>query len=251
MFLLVSNFLSFGRFYFLLSELHCQTGNHAEYYRAALHYLGCSDISHLSQEEHKKRAFYLGLAALLGEGIYNFGELVSSSANSFFCSFLLLLSSQIWKIRKRGKKRREKVPLSPPVKFGAHHSKRGKSVTNMTPPSTACFTVRSHPCIPDFLSRYRSISSNQFTLLAILISSIFFHLDFECQLAHPILDALKGSDMEWLMELLYTFNEGNISKFEAMKTQWSTQPDLVAQEMQLREKIRLLCLMEVNASFFI
>ncbi|KAB7508169.1 26S proteasome non-ATPase regulatory subunit 13 [Armadillidium nasatum] len=129
-----------GKFYHLLSDLHCQTGNHAEYYRAALHYLGCSDISEITEEDKKKKAFCLGLAALLGEGIYNFGEL----------------------------------------------------------------------------------------------------------LAHPILESLKSSSGEWLMELLYAFNEGNLSKFESMRTQWSTQPDLVAKEIQLREKIRLLCLMEMT-----
>lgn len=66
------------------------------------------------------------------------------------------------------------------------------------------------------------------------------------QLAHPILESLKGSSSEWLMELLLTFNQGSISKFEAMKPQWSTQPDLLTKENQLREKIRLLCLMEVK-----
>ncbi|MCL4122953.1 UNVERIFIED_CONTAM: hypothetical protein GTU68_019477 [Idotea baltica] len=129
-----------GKFYYLLSELHCLTGNHAEYYRAALHFLGCSELSDLGEEDKRKRAFFLGLAALLGEGIYNFGEL----------------------------------------------------------------------------------------------------------LAHPILDSLKGSQGEWLMALLLAFNEGNIAKFEAMRAQWSTQADLVAKEIQLREKIRLLCLMEMT-----
>jgi 26S proteasome regulatory subunit N9 len=51
-------------------------GRHAEYYRAALRYLGCTDLNDLTEDEKKKRAFYLGLAALLGDGVYNFGELV-------------------------------------------------------------------------------------------------------------------------------------------------------------------------------
>jgi hypothetical protein len=33
---------------------------------------------------------------------------------------------------------------------------------------------------------------------------------------HPILDALNGSQHEWLKKLLFTFNEGNIGKFEAL-----------------------------------
>ena len=40
---------------------------------------------------------------------------------------------------------------------------------------------------------------------------------FACiQLMHPILDALNGSQHEWLKKLLFTFNEGNIGKFEAL-----------------------------------
>ena len=33
---------------------------------------------------------------------------------------------------------------------------------------------------------------------------------------HPILDALNGTQHEWLKKLLFTFNEGNIGKFEAL-----------------------------------
>ncbi|XP_071528008.1 26S proteasome non-ATPase regulatory subunit 13 [Panulirus ornatus] len=129
-----------GKFYLLASELYCRSGAHADYYRAALRYLGCTELEEMDSEAKIKQSFYLGLAALLGEGIYNFGEL----------------------------------------------------------------------------------------------------------LAHPILETLKGSSSEWLMDLLLAFNQGNISKFEAMKPQWSTQPDLLAKENQLREKIRLLCLMEMT-----
>ncbi|XP_064089524.1 26S proteasome non-ATPase regulatory subunit 13-like [Macrobrachium nipponense] len=127
-------------FYLLASELYCRSGAHSDYYRAALRYLGCTDSEGLDNETRCKQAFYLGLAALLGEGIYNFGEL----------------------------------------------------------------------------------------------------------LAHPILETLKGSSSEWLLELLLVFNQGNIRKFESMRPQWSTQLDLVTKENQLREKIRLLCLMEMT-----
>lgn len=33
---------------------------------------------------------------------------------------------------------------------------------------------------------------------------------------HPILDALDGTPQEWIKRLLFTFNEGNIGKFEAL-----------------------------------
>ncbi|KAK4294755.1 hypothetical protein Pmani_032638 [Petrolisthes manimaculis] len=129
-----------AKFYKLASDLYCHTGAHALYYRAALRYLGCTELSELDDDSKGKHAFYLGLAALLGEGIYNFGEL----------------------------------------------------------------------------------------------------------LAHPILGSLEGCGCGWLLELLITFNQGDINKFESSKQKWSSQPDLLARETHLREKIRLLCLMEMT-----
>lgn len=64
------------RFYLLASDLYCRSGAHADYYRAALRYLGCTEVDDMDAETKSKQAFYLGLAALLGDGIYNFGELV-------------------------------------------------------------------------------------------------------------------------------------------------------------------------------
>lgn len=51
-------------------------GKHAEYYRCGLQFLGCS-IEEFPKEQWPQQAFFLGLAALLGEGVYNIGELVS------------------------------------------------------------------------------------------------------------------------------------------------------------------------------
>ncbi|EDV43962.1 uncharacterized protein Dana_GF18745 [Drosophila ananassae] len=65
-------------------------------------------------------------------------------------------------------------------------------------------------------------------------------------LAHPILESLKGTDNEWLVELLKAFNSGDINKFNDMKKIWSKIPDLAAQEVKLRQKISLLCLMEMT-----
>lgn len=33
---------------------------------------------------------------------------------------------------------------------------------------------------------------------------------------HPILDDLDQSEYDWIKKLLFTFNEGNIGKFEAL-----------------------------------
>ena len=46
-------------------------------YRAALRYLGCSELSDLSTAEQQSHSFHLSLAALLGKDIYNFGELLA------------------------------------------------------------------------------------------------------------------------------------------------------------------------------
>jgi len=65
------------------------------------------------------------------------------------------------------------------------------------------------------------------------------------QLAHPVLESLEGMPPVWIKHLLLAFNQGDISKFEQMKPHWETMGDLVAHEKQLRQKITLLCLMEV------
>lgn len=41
-------------------------------------------------------------------------------------------------------------------------------------------------------------------------------LTVSLQLMHPILDSLDGTPHEWIKKLLFTFNEGNIGKFEAL-----------------------------------
>lgn len=72
-----------GRFYLLASNYYRQQGKHAEYYRTALRYLGCVNLDDLTFKEQMQHAFFLGLAALLGEGVYNLGELVSAISLSF------------------------------------------------------------------------------------------------------------------------------------------------------------------------
>lgn len=65
-------------------------------------------------------------------------------------------------------------------------------------------------------------------------------------LAHPIFESLRGTEYEWLADLLQAFNAGDIAKFDAMKPQWAQMADLAAQETKLRQKISLLCLMEMT-----
>lgn len=129
-----------GRYYLLASKYFRQKGHHADYYRTALRYLGCIELSDLTTVEKEQHAFFLGLAALLGEGVYNLGEL----------------------------------------------------------------------------------------------------------LAHPVLDSLKSTNNAWLIDLLSAFNSGDIAKFEHMKPKWREVPDLRAHELKLKQKISLLCLMEMT-----
>lgn len=128
-----------GRYFQLSSNYNLITANHAEYYRNALRFLGCIKLEDETEQELEGRAFALALAALLGDSIFNFGEL----------------------------------------------------------------------------------------------------------LQHPIVTYLKNKN-PWLLDLLYAFNAGDLDKFEKLRPQWYSQPDLATNETQLRKKISLLCLMEMT-----
>jgi len=66
-----------GRFYDLSSTYSKVVGSYNDYYRDALRFLGCMDITQLPEAELQLRAFNLSLAALLGNEVYNFGELLA------------------------------------------------------------------------------------------------------------------------------------------------------------------------------
>uniref|UniRef100_A0A8C6CQM8 26S proteasome non-ATPase regulatory subunit 13 n=1 Tax=Moschus moschiferus TaxID=68415 RepID=A0A8C6CQM8_MOSMO len=106
-----------SRFYDLSSKYYQTIGNHASYYKDALRFLGCVDIKDLPVSEQQERAFTLGLAGLLGEGVFNFGEL----------------------------------------------------------------------------------------------------------LMHPVLESLRDTDRQWLIDTLYAFNSGNVERFQTLKTAWGQQ----------------------------
>ncbi|NXJ99103.1 PSD13 ATPase, partial [Corythaixoides concolor] len=155
-----------SRFYDLSSKYYQTIGNHASYYKDALRFLGCIDVKDLPVSEQQERAFTLGLAGLLGEGVYNFGELVSRcGAAPLECRELIL-------------------PEACPAWFP--------------------------------------------------------------QLMHPVLESLRSTDRQWLIDTLYAFNSGNVETFQALKSAWGQQPDLAANEALLLQKIQLLCLMEMT-----
>jgi len=129
-----------GRFYLVQSELYKTINDVALYYKSALKFLGCTDISTLTVEEQRVHAKHLILAGLTGAGIYNFGEL----------------------------------------------------------------------------------------------------------LAHPILASLENTEDQWYYAVMKAFNKGDIKEFESFRHRWKNSEVLMAHQEILREKITLLCLMEMT-----
>ncbi|KAL7076953.1 hypothetical protein ACQ4LE_003814 [Meloidogyne hapla] len=64
-------------FYKVSAAYQRQIGDYAAYYVEALRYLGCEDVENLKMSEREEYALLLCVAALLGEGVYNFGELLA------------------------------------------------------------------------------------------------------------------------------------------------------------------------------
>jgi len=64
-------------FYRASSQYLKEVGNYEAYYNEALRYLGCEDLEKLSSQERHQHALLLGIAALLGNNVYNFGQLLA------------------------------------------------------------------------------------------------------------------------------------------------------------------------------
>ena len=68
-------------YYLVAAEYFKVKADYAPYYKNALLYLACIDEKkELSEQDMRQRAHDLCIAALLGETIYNFGELVRVSS---------------------------------------------------------------------------------------------------------------------------------------------------------------------------
>ena len=61
---------------------------------------------------------------------------------------------------------------------------------------------------------------------------------------HPILSSLDGTTHEWIKKLLFTFNAGDIGKFEALAPVFPKEPILQENYPFLRQKICLMALIE-------
>lgn len=71
-------------------------------------------------------------------------------------------------------------------------------------------------------------------------------------LSHSIIHSLKGTEYEWLFQLLEAFNAGDLEMFDTVCNQASekmnAQPVLVAHEEFLKQKITILALLELAFS---
>jgi 26S proteasome regulatory subunit N9 len=63
-------------FYRVNADYYQAKAEFASYYKNALLYLACVEISALTHEEQEARAYNLSIAALVSDSIYNFGELL-------------------------------------------------------------------------------------------------------------------------------------------------------------------------------
>ncbi|KAG8797762.1 26S proteasome regulatory subunit [Serendipita sp. 411] len=100
----------------------------------------------------------------------------------------------------------------------------------------ACVDIES-----DLTSKQRFDRAKDLSLSAFLADSIY---NFGELIMHPILDSLKHTPEEWLRNLLFTFNEGNIQKFDSLTPLFPKEPILQQSFPFLRQKICLMALIE-------
>lgn len=87
------------------------------------------------------------------------------------------------------------------------------------------------------------------SLAALLGEQIY---SFGQLLQHPIVNVLVGPEYGWLHELLQAFNNGDMHTYDTLCVKYATQlngqPALVEHERRLREKITIMCLMDMISS---
>ncbi|KAF5326343.1 hypothetical protein D9611_000611 [Ephemerocybe angulata] len=93
----------------------------------------------------------------------------------------------------------------------------------------------------DLSAEERLLRAHDLSISAFLGDSIY---NFGELLMHPTLESLNGTQHEWLSKLLFTFNEGNIGKFEALAPLFPKEPILQENYAFLRQKICLMALIE-------
>ncbi|OAX34906.1 hypothetical protein K503DRAFT_411159 [Rhizopogon vinicolor AM-OR11-026] len=93
----------------------------------------------------------------------------------------------------------------------------------------------------DLTAEERLLRAHDLGISAFLGDTIY---NFGELLMHPILDALDNTQYDWIKKLLFTFNEGNIGKFEALAPLFPQEPILEENYPFLRQKICLMALIE-------
>jgi len=93
----------------------------------------------------------------------------------------------------------------------------------------------------DLTPEERLLRAHDLGISAFLGDTIY---NFGELLTHPILDALDNTQYDWIKKLLFTFNEGNIGKFEALAPLFPQEPILEQNYPFLRQKICLMALIE-------
>ncbi|CDH48641.1 proteasome regulatory particle subunit [Lichtheimia corymbifera JMRC:FSU:9682] len=91
----------YASFYRVSADYYKAKAEYAQYYKSALLFLACINIDEISPEERVSRAYDLAIAALLGDMIYNFGELLmhpildslSNTENDWLRSLLFAFNS--------------------------------------------------------------------------------------------------------------------------------------------------------------
>ncbi|KAK3808595.1 MAG: hypothetical protein J3Q66DRAFT_303857 [Benniella sp.] len=98
--------------------------------------------------------------------------------------------------------------------------------------------------IDDISQAEKASRANDLALSALLGDSIY---NFGELLMHPILESLVGTEREWLKNLLFAFNSGDIGKFEALAPHFAQEHILQSNITALRQKI---CLMSLTETVF-
>ncbi|KAK9816790.1 hypothetical protein WJX72_005132 [[Myrmecia] bisecta] len=84
------------------------------------------------------------------------------------------------------------------------------------------------------------------SLAALLGDNIY---NFGELLLHPIINVLDGTKYTWLKEMLACFNHGDLHQYDELCAKYAavlnSQPAMVENERKLRQKITILCLMEL------
>ncbi|CAE6511057.1 unnamed protein product [Rhizoctonia solani] len=100
----------------------------------------------------------------------------------------------------------------------------------------ACVDVEA-----DLTSDQRLVRAHDLSIAALLGETIY---NFGELLQHPIMVSLDKTPQQWLKDLLYVFNEGNIGKFESTMPLFHQEPILEENHPFLRQKICLMALIE-------